>query len=417
MIRRATLVSNNGGASSEAPKDSYPQSIEEKSKKGRKFRLQSLKFHIICVSLLSLSFFFSSVTEFFANGESDYVEAIDHSITSIKVEVENDEQKEPEFDRKLAKKIVAAGLGKLDVLKPPELVERRKTTAISLVISHCEHKLHWIPKYLGKDYTIKDIVIYSKCGKEVKGLSGLAELAHVQVVRLENVGRCDHTYANWIHEHYYKYNKQKDGDDIVLFLKDNKRFYPSFRGIHEVFTHATETGFACVKKPQCDCYKPCNLRKYDPLMMHEKKQLTSFAINDYSRMERDENSSFLSEKYPDMKSWMDDMGFQIPNSETLPVCYLGMFAAKKKQILNQPVEAWERMTNSLARANNLIEGHYAERIWASLLSTHDERYLQEIEKVLLPKVKRVVKQPKDGAVCGMIGMYYVKRGETFESYI
>ena len=284
------------------------------------------------------------------------------------------------------------------------------------MISHCEERVSWIPEYFKDEYNIKDIIVYSKCGNVVEGIDSLTKLAPTKVVRLENVGRCDHTYAYWINDHYYKFNKEKDGDDVVLFLKDNKRFRKMFRGIHDIFTHVTETGFACLKKPECDCYKPCNRGQFEPMMMHQQKYLMSFALDEYSRTERDENSDFLSNKYKSLKSWNDAMGFRIPKSETLPVCYIGMFAAKKKQIFNQPAYVWERMTKSLSRANNIIESHYAERMWATLLSNQDERYMREIDKVLLPKVTRMVKRLNNGIVCGMLGMYYVKKGETFDNY-
>ena len=72
---------------------------------------------------------------------------------------------------------------------------------------------------------------------------------------------------------------------------------------------------------------------------------------------------------PSLKSWKDDIGFVVPESETMPVCLRGFFVAKKKQFFNQPEESWKKMEASLSRANNIIEGHYAERMWASIFLT------------------------------------------------
>ena len=83
------------------------------------------------------------------------------------------------------------------------------------------------------------------------------------------------------------------------------------------------------------------------------------------------------------------MGFIIPKSETIPVCYEGLFIAQKKQFFNQPKESWEKMEASLCRADNLVEGHYAERLWASILSDTDEDSARAVDEVLSPHISYV----------------------------
>ena len=64
---------------------------------------------------------------------------------------------------------------------------------------------------------MKKITIFSKCGHKIRGLDKLSKFAHVEVFKMDNVGRCDHTYANWIRQHYYEIQENIDteGDDIV----------------------------------------------------------------------------------------------------------------------------------------------------------------------------------------------------------
>ena len=50
------------------------------------------------------------------------------------------------------------------------------------------------------------------------------------------------------------------------------------------------------------------------------------------------------------------------------MCYGGNFAAAKRNIERVGRKSWENLRQSLARADNLEEGHYAERAWAGLLS-------------------------------------------------
>ena len=88
-------------------------------------------------------------------------------------------------------------------------------------------------------------------------------------------------------------------------------------------------------------------------------------------MEREENDAFLSEQYSTIAEWKVDMGFVLPEPETVLVCYGGLFVAQKKRILYQPEASWKNTMISFSRVDNILEGHYAERLWASILSDID----------------------------------------------
>ncbi len=291
-----------------------------------------------------------------------------------------------------------------------DIVDAVNKINISIVVSHCEENVKWIANYLGDEYFMKDITIYSKCGKEVKGLEELEGLSpSINVIRLPNVGRCDHTYATWIKEHYASIDKERDGNDIVMFLKDHARYRRKYLPIDLLFSQVSQSGFACVTKPLCDCSKKCLRGFHVPTMQHKREYLLDFSLDEYKRVERDENSAFLSDEYHSLKIYNQKMGFVIPQSETVPVCYGGIFVAQKKQILNQPEESWKKMEASLSRADNIIESHYAERLWASILSDTDDESAKAVDEVLSPHIIKMVKRPTDGTVCGMAGMFYIHK--------
>ena len=135
----------------------------------------------------------------------------------------------------------------------PNIIEEMSKVKISIVVSHCEENVGWISEYIGKEYSIKDITIYSKCGNEVEGLEELEDLSPtVDVVELPNVGRCDHTYAYWIKKHHESIHTENDGNDIVMFLKDNKRHGGVlFNPIDLLFSHVSKSGFGCITKSHC----------------------------------------------------------------------------------------------------------------------------------------------------------------------
>jgi hypothetical protein len=44
-------------------------------------------------------------------------------------------------------------------------------------------------------------------------------------------------------------------------------------------------------------------------------------------------------------------------------------AASTANIFKQDMNVWKKMEKALERGDNIQEGHYAERIWGSLLAT------------------------------------------------
>ena len=115
------------------------------------------------------------------------------------------------------KRAVASRLGVTLPISHEELEVRKNVTNVQLVISHCEEHVDWIKTFVGDAYNVKRITIYSKCGNFIRGLDELARYAPTQVVRYDNVGRCDHSYAHWIKEHYKEIeaNVDTDGEDVV----------------------------------------------------------------------------------------------------------------------------------------------------------------------------------------------------------
>lgn len=135
--------------------------------------------------------------------------------------------------------------------------------SIHIVVSHCNKPLGWLWndyfEEVNEDhhYSIKSVTIITKCGVPVepedlpppeflkppsascKDPSRAYNKPLVSVVKLSNVGRCDHTYAFWISK--VLQNESNNGEseddpfrmiaaeidptDLVLFAKDNNNNY------------------------------------------------------------------------------------------------------------------------------------------------------------------------------------------------
>ena len=50
------------------------------------------------------------------------------------------------------------------------------------------------------------------------------------------------------------------------------------------------------------------------------------------------------------------------------MCYGGIFATSVENIYKQDMTMWMKLEMSLARGDNIEEGHFVERSWAALLS-------------------------------------------------
>lgn len=250
---------------------------------------------------------------------------------------------------------------------------------IDLVISHCDSPLDWIFHW-ASGVSFQSITVFSKCNKPVHGAPTMAK-----IIRLDNVGRCDHTYAHYIAESYDQWQKKKkkegsSDNDYILFLKDsdnsNRNHYSRHRTLEEMIQISKDHGFACHEEPSWVWsqqtilfdfwnYKPiCRISVY-----HNWTMLQEYTLDSYTRLRRDDNSQFRSEHGANLGEYAKHIGVKslTTTSNVVPVCYGGNFLVQRRQIITQSHELWKNIEKSLKRANNIAEGHFAERLWAPLL--------------------------------------------------
>ena len=236
---------------------------------------------------------------------------------------------------------------------------------ITLIIAHCLHDLSWVHGFT-KGFNIDDIVIFSKCGHSVKGAPEGS-----RVVQLSNVGRNDHDYAHFINL-IYDINNQDS--EVFLFLKDdfllsNKLQPNQMRSLRELLVISHEWGFACGRELGSNRGFELSTYHYTPL-------LKDFSLAGYkSKNERyiatSDDDGFRS-KFKNFSEFMISLNYSFP--KLTQVCYGGNFATTRQSIQRHPNSLWYNLEKSLSRANNLEEGHFAERSWAGLLANPIKRY-------------------------------------------
>jgi len=259
---------------------------------------------------------------------------------------------------------------------------------IHLLVSHCLHDLHWIADF-AKGFNISSITIISKCGKDVIGAPQGSK-----IVRLENVGRCDHSYAYYL-SHLPNYQSNSNlptertpvqiGDDkeIHVFLKDDRDpssiHQPgSWRSFHEMLRISSERGFVCGMEPRGFWTKNGKRKRVLLSTYHITNRLSRFSMSKYTslvgfkKVKYDSLNQTKEEKpfasgFANFREWQTSIPLKLPQPVT-EVCYGGSFAATTQAVKLQTLHVWQAMEKSLSRADNLEEGHFAERSWAGLLS-------------------------------------------------
>jgi len=272
-----------------------------------------------------------------------------------------------------------------DVLGEKETApgNRENNLKVSIVISHCERALDWFNDATSS-LDVRSVTVYSKCGKPVVGAP-----ANARIVKLPNVGRCDHSFA--YHMNTLVGAKSIESESVVLFVKDTftvpHHTHLEHRDLTEVVAEASgPSGFSCGKLPNStltfDKTKPFGKAWFDTVFnygaewsfWHDVSETSKFTLDSYvsygryhNELNEDNNKLFSAgrEEIPTFESWWKMLG--APElTRIMPVCYSGFFAVQKRNIM-YAAPALARMQNMLERGDNIIEGHYAERSFAALL--------------------------------------------------
>ncbi len=234
---------------------------------------------------------------------------------------------------------------------------------IHLVVSHCSGNLNWIADFT-KGFKISSIHVVTKCGIEVVGAPTGATIE-----KMPNVGRCDHTYAHYITTIMdQKVKKGEESNSIVFFLKDDiSGSNMHINGMWSQFelmlhTASSENGFACgsILEEWLSAYA-------------DVKELFGYKLYEYFNYRHtakgyDTTNIEFRGNYTDVGSFYNKIpGIESP-PEIVQVCYGGAFAASVSSIKKRDLAFWKYIEKVLSRGDNIQEGHYVERSWASFIS-------------------------------------------------
>ena len=239
------------------------------------------------------------------------------------------------------------------------------------VVAHCDNALDWLCESLPAQ--VSKVTVYTKCNQpiSVKPVPAIAT-----VTKLENVGRCDHTFA-----HHMAHMGDDDPFNIVVFMKDStyrgtykKEYENAIRSLDDTALIALSQGFGCGERPATQHLDDVPLGNALSLY-HSFDLWTRFQMNVYNRdLDAGNGRSaagggFVSQ-YCSLGEFYDALPLPVnwQPGKYVPSCYGGVFAVRKERIHSLGKAFWSRIEEMLSRGDNIQEGHYMERSWAMLLS-------------------------------------------------
>jgi hypothetical protein len=211
---------------------------------------------------------------------------------------------------------------------------------IDIVISRYNENLEWITEINEEEF---NIIVYNK------GINdNFIKLANMSIIKLNNVGRCDHTYL------YHVITNYNNLANITVFLPGSGNIDYKMDKIKELM--------ALIKTHNKAVFLP------DQICTNVKHTMYKFTISEYvstdiqNRDLNPESNLELSEIRP-YGRWYEHYFNDIRINS---ISYYGIFSVDKMDILQHSIEYYENLIKQLCNTSNPEVGHYFERSWCAV---------------------------------------------------
>lgn len=228
-----------------------------------------------------------------------------------------------------------------------ENMENKEETSgnIELVVSRYNEDLEWLKSPPFNKYPV---TCYNKGDNE-----DFYKPKDMKIIKLENVGRCDHTYIYHIINNYDKLS------DLTIFLPGSCNMQHK-KDIAEKLVIQTES-------------------HKDTVFIGNKSEKSikdifyNFSLDEWSASD-DKNKSLNPEKKllpSEIRPYGKWYEHHFGDKYVDYVCYFGIIGFHKKHILQHPKSYYETFIEELNKSSNPEVGHYFERSWAAIFGPLD----------------------------------------------
>lgn len=266
----------------------------------------------------------------------------------------------------------------------PALLSLRNRSALStaeLAVAHCAVQLDWLQGALTSidavGMRLTRLNVYLKCGRSAFSHPRFDEVMERMMVpknvstvkELPNVGRCDHTWAYHLARYYSTLAH------VVIFMKDSTFCNPETRLAKLTVPTATVLGdvmawgFGCFRMPAVNgLYGRLHLRALTMGMRKRRYAGLTKTYSNWNSQGYTPNFAARVNMTEFARRAFDEWFFERLMGQTfIQVCYGGSFGFRGADARMHSRASFERLQALLARADNLEEGHFVERLWHALL--------------------------------------------------
>ena len=225
------------------------------------------------------------------------------------------------------------------------------TKSIVFVISRYNENLEWLKEAPFNKY---DVILYNK---------GINDDYYdspkiIKKIKLENVGKCDHTYL------YHIIHNYDNLADINVFL-------PGSINMDYKMKRATKLMYEIEKNNS-------SVFLYNSKNKNIKKSLYDFQLDEWktsngaNKSLNNETTLKLSEIRPFGK-WYEN---KFDNVVIKHATFHGILSVSKEDILKRPKEYYENLIKELSDSSNPEAGHYFERSWEAVFYPMNTKFIE-----------------------------------------
>jgi hypothetical protein len=212
---------------------------------------------------------------------------------------------------------------------------------VEIVISRYNEDLLWLNEYPFNQF---EYIIYNKGDNDNFNKTNVKK-----IVKLPNVGRCDHTYLYHICENYDNLS------DIVVFL-------PGSVNIKEKKNKAINILTNIIKKNYKETYFVGNY--CDSVKEHFKSfKIDKHKCADSRNFNKNSETKLFKCKIRPYGKWYE---YFFKNTPSRWYTFSGVFSIDKRDIIQHSIERYMILKNVVGLHSNPEVGHYIERSWGAI---------------------------------------------------
>lgn len=215
---------------------------------------------------------------------------------------------------------------------------------VDLVVARYAEDLGWLNSLdLGQ---FRNVIVFNKGDTEIEGLWHRGE--NIRVVKLPNVGRCDHTYIHHIVENY------DDLAAVTIFLPGSCSMDGKWENAKQTVELALSTKNSVFIGSK---YEEGVRKQWADFQLDDWQ-----ASNDSNRLSNPETKLMPSPERP-FGTWYDK---NFPGIHVETVVFSGIFAVHRNHVRHRTLGSYKDLLSYVDHHSNPEAGHYIERAWLAI---------------------------------------------------